>query len=175
MEQMTEDSQTDTAIVRTMRESDLDAVVRIDAAASGRRRPRYFELMLQRALHLAGLQVSLVAEVDGAIAGFLIGSLYYGEYGITEPSASIEAVAVAANRRRQRVAHALFHQFRGNIGAIGVTRIRTEVDWDDFDLLHFFRSEGFAPAKRLCLEAEIDPAGDVRGATPVIGTAGGTP
>ena len=36
------------ALVRTMRTDDLNAVVAIDAAASGRRRPRYFELMLQR-------------------------------------------------------------------------------------------------------------------------------
>jgi len=42
--------ETDSVLVRTMREGDLEAVVSIDAAATGRRRPRYFELMLQRAL-----------------------------------------------------------------------------------------------------------------------------
>lgn len=152
MDQLVDDLQIETATVRTMLESDLDAVVRIDAEASGRRRPRYFELMLQRALQFAGLQVSLAAIVDGAVAGYLIGSLYYGEYGITEPSASIDAIGVAAHLRRQRVGHALLQQFRSNLGAIGVTTIRTEVDWDDFDLMPFFHSEGFAPSKRICLE-----------------------
>lgn len=152
MDQLVDDLQTETATVRTMLASDLEAVVRIDSEAGGRRRPRYFELMLQRALQFAGLQVSLVAIVDGGVAGYLIGSLYYGEYGITEPNASIDAIGVAAHLRRQRVGHALLQQFRSNLAAIGVTTIRTEVDWDDFDLMPFFHSEGFAPSKRLCLE-----------------------
>ncbi len=154
MDQLVDDLQTETTTVRTMLGSDLDAVVHIDSEASGRRRPRYFELMLQRALQFAGLQVSLVAIVDGALAGYLIASLYYGEYGITEPSASIDAIGVAAHVRRQRVGHSLLQQLRSNLAAIGVTTIRTEVDWDDFDLLPFFSSEGFAPSKRICLELE---------------------
>ena len=42
--------ETDAVLVRTMRQDDLNAIVAIDAAASGRRRPRYFELMLQRSI-----------------------------------------------------------------------------------------------------------------------------
>ena len=158
MNQVVEDLQSETIVIRTMNESDLEAVVRIDAERSGRRRPRYFELMLQRALKFAGLQVSLIAVVDGAVAGYLIGSLYYGEYGITEPSASIDAIGVATHRRRQGVGHALLRQFRTNVGAIGATTIRTEVDWDDFDLLPFFHGEGFAPSRRLCLELPCEDA-----------------
>lgn len=150
--ELAEDLQTETVLIRAMRQSDLEAVVRIDAEASGRRRLRYFELMLERAVQNAALQVSLTAVVDGAVAGYLIGSLYYGEYGLTEPNASIDAVGVAADRRRQGVGQALMRQFRANVGAIGATVIRTEVDWDDFDLLPFFHSEGFAPSRRICLE-----------------------
>lgn len=143
--------------VRTMHASDLDAVVRIDAAATGRTRPRYFELMLQRALTFAGLQISLVAESDGRVVGFVIGSLYYGEYGMTEPTASIDAIGVEPASRRHRIAHALLLQLRRNVAAVGVTSIRTEVAWNDFDLLAFFHSEDFAPAPRICLERNIDP------------------
>lgn len=145
------------ATIRLMRENDIDAVVRIDAAATGRARPRYFELMLQRALAFAGLQISLVAEVDGRVAGYLIGSLYYGEYGMTEPTASIDAVGVDPSLRRHHLADQLFGQLRRNVGAIGATSIRTEVRWSDFDLLAFLRSEGFEPAPRLCLERKVDP------------------
>jgi len=152
MNQLVEDPQVETALVRTMLASDLDDVVRIDAHGRGRRRPRYFEIMLQRAVHLAGLHVSLTAVVDGTVAGYLIGSLYYGEYGITEPSASIDAIGVASSMRRQRVGHALLRQFRRNVAALGVTTIRTEVDWNDFDLMPFFHGEGFVPSTRICLE-----------------------
>ncbi len=151
------DSLAETTTIRLMNEKDIDAVVRIDAAATGRARPRYFELMLQRALKFAGLQISLVAEVDGHVAGFLIGSLYYGEYGMTEPTATIDAIGVDPKLRRHRIAHELFAQLRRNVGAIGATAIRTEVAWNDFDLLGFLHGEGFAPAPRLCLERKIDP------------------
>src|SRR5512147_2314901 len=61
---------TDRTLVRLMNERDLGAVVAIDAAASGRHRPRYFELMLERAVKQAALQVSLAAEMDGRVVGF---------------------------------------------------------------------------------------------------------
>lgn len=149
--------ETDTILVRTMREDDLEAVVSIDAAATGRRRPRYFELMLQRAVKQAGLQISLVAEMEGRVAGFLIGSLYYGEYGVIEPSASIDAIGVHPRFRGRRAGKALMRQLRLNLGALHIKVLRTEVAWDDFELAAFFRSEGFAPAGRLCLECPLDP------------------
>ena len=62
--------ETDRTLVRLMNEHDLEAIVKIDAAASGRRRPRYFELMLERSVKQAALQVSLAAEVDGRVVGF---------------------------------------------------------------------------------------------------------
>jgi len=57
--------------------------------------------------------------------------------------------------RRKQVGVALLDQFRSNAAAIGVALVRTEVDWDDFDLLAFFRANGFAPAQRICLEVKL--------------------
>ncbi|HSN68505.1 MAG TPA: GNAT family N-acetyltransferase [Thermoanaerobaculia bacterium] len=149
--------ETDRTVVRSMQAGDLAAIVRIDAASTGRARPHYFDLMLQRALHLAGLQISLVAELEGRVVGFMIGSLHYGEFGVTEPIASIEAIGVELDARKQGVGKALMRQLRLNLGAIGVRAVRTDVDWNDFDLLAFLQREGFAPAPRLCLERKIDP------------------
>ncbi len=149
--------ETDAASIRSMREDDLNAIVAIDAAASGRRRPRYFEVMLHRAITQAGVQISLVAEVEGRVVGFVIGSLYYGEYGVVEPSASIDAISVAPDSRGKKVGKALMHQLRLNLAALRITTLRTEVSWDHFGLLAFFRSQGFRPSRRLCLECELDP------------------
>lgn len=151
--------ETDAVLVRAIRAADLDAVVGIDARATGRRRPRYFELMLQRALQQSTLQVSLAAELEGQTAGFLIASLYYGEYGVMEPSASLEAIGVDPRFRGRHVGRALMRQLRLNLGALHIGTLRTEVAWDDFDLLTFFRREGFSPAPRLCLECKLDPTG----------------
>jgi len=149
--------ETDAVLVRTMREEDLEVVVSIDAGTTGRRRPRYFDLMIQRAVKQAGLQISLVAELGEQVVGFLIASLYYGEYGVTEPSASIEAIGVHPQYRGRHVGRALMRQLRLNLGALRITTLRTEVAWDDFELLAFFKKEGFAPAGRLCLECTLDP------------------
>ncbi|MBZ5550957.1 MAG: hypothetical protein LAO22_23880, partial [Acidobacteriia bacterium] len=51
----------------------------------------------------------------------------------------------------------LLEQLRVNLAALRVTILRTEVSWDDFDLLAFFKHEGFAPARRLCLDCVLDP------------------
>jgi ribosomal protein S18 acetylase RimI-like enzyme len=145
----------ETVLVRVMCESDLDAIVKIDADASGRSRPKYFQLMFDRTVRQTGVQISLVAEMDDRVVGFAIGSLFYGEYGILEPTASIDAISVARDARRQRVGDALMRQLRTNLSALGVTTLRTEVSWSDFDLLAFFKREGFAPAARLCLEQRL--------------------
>lgn len=149
--------ETDAIPVRTMREEDLEAVVAIDAQATGRRRPKYFQQMLKRALKEAAVQVSLVAECDGQTAGFLVATLDYGEYGVLEPSASIDAISVDPRYRGRRVGRALMRQLRLNLSALHVTIFRTEVAWDDFDLLAFFKREGFSPGKRICLESALDP------------------
>jgi GNAT superfamily N-acetyltransferase len=149
--------ETDNTLVRLMNEHDLEAMVAIDAAARGRHRPRYFKLMLERSVKQAALQISLAAEIDGRVVGFAIASLYYGEYGISEPTASLDAIGVEKAHRGQRVGKALLRQLRLNLSALRVTTLRTEVSWDDFDLLEFFKKEGFAPAPRLCLDCALDP------------------
>ncbi len=145
----------ETVLVRTVRESDLQPLVRIDAASTGRARQEYFRVLIDRAKRQSTLQMSLAAEVDGRVVGFVIASLYFGQYGIAEPTSSIEAIGVDASARRQRIAHALVRQLFSNLLAIGVTTVRTEVAWTEFDLLGFFRSEGFGPAARLCLEKKL--------------------
>ena len=145
--------------VRSMKVDDLDAVVRIDETYSGRRRPVYFEMMIERSLRQGGFQVSLVAEVDRHVVGYVIATLFYGEYGIAEPVASIDAIGVDQSYRRQRIGRALLDQLWSNFAAIGVRSIRTEVEWSDFDLMAFFQSIGFRPSTRLALECPIDPTG----------------
>jgi ribosomal protein S18 acetylase RimI-like enzyme len=148
--------ETDAILVRLMRADDLNTIVAIDSAASGRRRPRYFEVMLHRAISQSGVQISLVAEVDGRVAGFVIGSLYYGEYGVVEPSASIDAISVDPASRGKKIGRALMRQLRLNLAALGIATLRTEVSWDHFGLLAFLKSQGFRPSRRLCLECELD-------------------
>ena len=149
--------ETDQVLVRSLKETDLEALIEIDAAASGRRRPKYFERMVEHAVQKAEFQASLAAELDGHTVGFVLATLFYGEYGLTEPSASIDAIGVLPEHRGRQVARALMRQLLLNLAALRIQRVRTEVPWNDFDLLGFFERHGFVPAARLCLERELDP------------------
>lgn len=149
--------ESDSIVVRTLQESDLDRIVSIDALVGGRRRPKYFDMIVQRALDKPGVQVSLMAEVDGIGVGFLIATLYYGEYGVTEPTASIDAIGVHPEFQGRKVGHSLLRQLRLNMGALRIDTVRTEVSWDEFELLRFFEREGFRPSARICLERILDP------------------
>lgn len=149
--------ETDAINVRTMRDSDLESVIAIDAAATGHRRPSYFRRMLERTVKEADFQISLVAELEAVVAGCIVATLYYGEYGVMEPWASIETIGVLPDFRRQHVGEALIRQLRMNLGALQIDRVRTQVTWNNFELLHFFESSGFKPADQVCLELVLDP------------------
>jgi ribosomal protein S18 acetylase RimI-like enzyme len=149
------DVEREAALVRPLSPRDLEAVVALDAKNVGRRREEYFRVKLQQNLQETGIKVSLAAEVDGSFAGFLLARVYYGEFGTMEPVAVLDTLGVHAAYRGRGVGSALLRQLRLNLRALGIARLRTEVDWDEQDLLGFFHRQGFRPAPRICLD--LDP------------------
>jgi len=143
-------------VIRRLRPADLEPVVALDAKVIGRRRDEYFRVKLEMAKSETGVEVSLAAELDGLFVGFLIARVFYGEFGITEPSAVLEVLGVDPDFRHRHVGSELLRQLRTNLLGLGVRRIRTEVDWDEQSLLGFFHHEGFEPAPRLCLELDCE-------------------
>jgi predicted N-acetyltransferase YhbS len=149
--------ETDSVPVRTLESADLEALSRIDRKIVGRSRREYLARKLESSLHDSSLCISLAALVDGQVAGFLMGSLYYGEFGLPEPVAILDTLEVDPDLRHRHVASALLHQFALNLRGLGIERVQTEVDWQQLDLLAFFARRGFQPAPRLCLELRLGP------------------
>jgi GNAT superfamily N-acetyltransferase len=145
----------DRICVRTLASHDLDAMVRIDGRITGRNRGDYLAQKLEEALRNTRIVVSLGAEVDGALIGFLMGRLYFGEFGLPEPVALLETIGVDPAFQHAGAGRALLGQLRTNLGGLGIERVQTEVDWGQMDLLRFLAAEGFHPAQRLCLEARL--------------------
>ncbi len=143
-------------VVRNLRPSDLDAVIRLDAKNVGRRRDEFFELKLKQALSDTGIKVSLAAEINGAFVGFLLAQVFYGEFGVTERVAVMDVIDVHPDFRGHHVAAALLDQLRTNLVGVGIHVLRTEVGWDNTNLLGFFRSEGFVMAQRICLDLDLE-------------------
>ncbi|MFN8177713.1 MAG: GNAT family N-acetyltransferase [bacterium] len=142
-------------VVRRLRPDDLHAVILLDARITGRRRDEYFRLKLANALADTGVEVSLAAEHDGAFAGFLLARVYYGEFGVVEAVAVLDTIGVSPDFQRVGVGAALLAQLCQNLEGLGIPQLRTEVGWDDQELLHFFHREGFVPANRICLDLDV--------------------
>jgi ribosomal protein S18 acetylase RimI-like enzyme len=145
----------DDLVIRNLRPDDHDAVVRIDARIVGRRRDEFFRVKLRQAAADTGIAVSLVAELDGLVVGFVLARVYYGEFGMAEPAAVLDVFGVHPDFRGRHVGAGLLDQLRTNLVGLGIRRLQTEVAWDSPDLLTFFHHEGFVPAPRLCLDLDL--------------------
>ena len=107
-------------VVRNLQPTDLDAVIAIDAAAVGRRRESFLTLKLKQAFADTGITVSLVAELDDHVVGFLLARVYYGEFGVIEPVAVLDVLDVHPDYRGRHVAAALLDQLRTNLLGLGI-------------------------------------------------------
>lgn len=148
----------DALIIRALRASDVARLVSMDRQWSGRGRRTWYEGKLQRALADADVNVSLGAEADGTLVGAVMGSVHFGEFGQPEPVAILDTVLVDRGYAGQGVGRAMLEQLLLNLAALRIERLRTEVAWNELDLMGFFASSGFAPAPRLVLERAV-PAG----------------
>lgn len=142
-------------IVRSLQAADEEAVIAIDARHTGRRREEFFRQKLRQAFVDTGIALSLAAEVDGRVVGFLLARVYYGEFGITERTAVMDVIGVHPDVAGQRVGAALLAQLRTNLRGLGIRLLQTEVAWENLGLLAFLHHEGFAPAPRLCLDLAL--------------------
>ena len=142
-------------LVRNLNKNDLDRVLRIDRATTGLDRRKFMQDRADSALEESGLRVSLAAEVDGNLVGFLLASVHHGEYGRPAPVATIDTIGVNPDFGGKGVGRALMRQLCLNLKALRVERLETLVGWDEWDLMAFLRASGFAPAARLCLELDL--------------------
>jgi len=142
----------DHVLVRNLEERDLDDIVKLEKKTTGQSRREYYALKVKSALNETGIRISLVAELDDHVVGFLMGQVFYGEFGQPEAIAIIDSLGVDPGYRRKKVARALMHQLKTNLRGLNIEIIQTQVDWAQFELLQFFSGEGFSPAPRLCLQ-----------------------
>jgi ribosomal protein S18 acetylase RimI-like enzyme len=147
--------------VRRLRPDDFARVVALDTKLVGRDRTKFFETVLKRNLQETDIQVSLAAEFEGIFAGYLLARVWYGEFGTMEPYAVLESLGVHPDFNRQGIGKALLEQLVSNLNSLGLTHLRTEVEWGNPELMVFFQRAGFMPASRLCLDFDW-PAHDPR-------------
>lgn len=150
-----DDLSRDKVLVRSLAQEDLNQVVRIDAKITGHDRRDFFQRKFQEVLFESGVRVSLIAEIDDMVVGFMMARVDFGEFGRSASEAVIDTLGVATAFRSQHVGHALLAQLLGNLATLQVDSVRSEVEWDNFGLLGFLNSCGFEPSQRLALSCSL--------------------
>jgi len=142
-------------VVRRLRPTDLDRVVDLDERVVGHSRRSYLEHKLKVNLLESSIEVSLGAELDGSLVGFLLARVWTGEFGATDPVAVLDTMGVHPDFQGRGVGRALIDQLAMNLHGLGVGVLRTEVGWEAQVLLRFLHHEGFVPAPRISLELDL--------------------
>lgn len=147
----------DWADVQSMRPQDLQEIVRIDRAITGRDRGAYMNAKLAEAMHDSAIRVSLTARLDGVIVGYLMARADIGDFGRTEPAAVIDTIGVDPEYAHRGVGRAMLSQLFANLGALRVERVETITAPRDQALLSFLFDAGFVPSQRLAFSRAIAP------------------
>ncbi|MCM2290033.1 MAG: GNAT family N-acetyltransferase [Sulfuritalea sp.] len=143
-------------VMRVLRQGDLDAIVAIDAFASKEPRREYYERKIAGILNKnANINTSIVCEIDGKVVGFVMGYVFFGEFGITDATSTIDTLGVHPDFRKHGVAAEMLDTFMMNMKAAGVQKVYTLINWDDFALEKFFTANKFVPSKRVNYECVL--------------------
>lgn len=70
----------DRFFIRSMSTSDLEQIIRIDKKLNGYERREYFEAKLQEVMKESGVVISLVAEIDNHVAGYIMARVDFGSW-----------------------------------------------------------------------------------------------
>jgi len=141
--------------VRALEPDDLDQVIRIDERLTGQTRKDYWK----KRFELTALRppwMSLVAELDQRIVGFLFGWTSESEFGIHGPTAWIDLIGVDPPYRGRGVGQALVEQFVQSAQELrAVDKVYTLIDLAQSDVREFFMKLGFKHGPMIQLEREI--------------------
>jgi predicted N-acetyltransferase YhbS len=144
----------DNVKIRSLSQEDLEAIVEIDEKVLGEKRTDYWEKKLQM-MNGKTFQVSLVAEVEGRVSGFILGDISGWEFGVPDTIGWIDTIGVDPAHQKKGLATALAQELIQRLKAIGVRTIYTLVSWNDWDLLQFFHAMGFTRGDMINLELKI--------------------
>jgi len=139
-------------VVRPLEATDVQAIVRIDEKLSGETRKEYW----QRRLELASLRppwMSLVAEMDGRLVGFVFGWVGESEFGIAEPTAWLDLIGVDSPYRGRGVGQALVGRFVQSSRELrAIVKVATLIDLAQADIREFFVRLGFRHGPMIQME-----------------------
>jgi predicted N-acetyltransferase YhbS len=140
--------------IRTLNKGDLVAIIEIDEKILGENRRTYWKKKLEL-MNNKSSNISLIAEVEEKVVGFILGDVSGWEFGVPETIGWIDTIGIDPTYQKKGLATALAHELIKNLKVLGVKTIYTLVSWNDWDLLQFFHAMGFTRGDMINLELKI--------------------
>ena len=141
--------------VRRLAPADLDAVVALDAAMTGRTRRAYFERRLNAALRQPELHVQFAAEAGGQYRGHALARVLEGEFGRTQPGLRLEMISVVPAAQSHGIGRALHAALEAEAQKRGIRELRTAAGWRDHAMLRFLDGVGWQLAPNRVIECDV--------------------
>ena len=143
-----------TITVRKMTARDIDEVMRIDEAITGLPHAAYYES--KAASFLASHpEACLVAEdSSGSPIGFVLAGVRGWAYGV-ERHGWVEVIGVSPDWQGRGVSKELLDELISYFRRAGVASVQTVVNWNQGDLVDFFRANGFERGEYVNLVKEL--------------------
>jgi ribosomal protein S18 acetylase RimI-like enzyme len=132
--------------IRALTQSDLDAVVAIDAATEGRVRRAYFQRRVTAALKQPELHVQLAAVDGKELVGYILARRTIGEFGRPQSGLRLEIVGVRADRRQHGIGKMMVDALASYAQRHGVGALRTTAAWNQHRMLAWLEICGFTLA-----------------------------
>lgn len=141
-------------VIREVWEEDIDDIRVIEHSIGGRHRSATYQDPMTA--YVGGeLSVSLVAELDGKVVGFLLGRTWQG--GTGEPGdAWLDLIGVSLEHQKRGVGSRLVEVFLDGCKKQGVKAARVIVTKGDEPLQRFLEKRGFATGELVNLRKRLD-------------------
>jgi ribosomal protein S18 acetylase RimI-like enzyme len=141
--------------VRPLRISDLERMIAIDQAYTGRARRRFLEKRLQAAERRAQDFIHVGVESDTRLVGFVLARVLHGEFGREQPVAALDVIGVDPAARDRGYGHQLMQGLTAAMRKQDVRRLHSQAEWTNGPLLKFFAAAGFELSPRMVLERAV--------------------
>ena len=140
--------------IRPMTELDIEGITRIDERITKKYRPEVWEQRVGYYIRRDS-ESSQVAEVGGKVAGFMMGEVRGGEFGLEEPTGWIEFFGVDPDVRGRDLGRKLIDALLAHFRDQGAHIARTMVAAADADIAGFLKAMAFTPAALTALEKRL--------------------
>jgi ribosomal protein S18 acetylase RimI-like enzyme len=140
--------------VRQMTERDIDEMMRIDEKITGLPHSAYYQSKAAAYIKRAP-ESCLVALQRDRVVGFVLGDVRGWEFA-TELSGWLEIIGIDPEHQGQGISRALMDELCARFRRAGVRVINTMVNWNDGDLIDYFRANGFNPGEYVNLVKPLD-------------------